>query len=433
MKKILILFFLTLAIFACDRFEYEFYEPPIAMIDVSIAQGYPPLEVTFFDISELGSKPIEEWTWDFDGDGIPEQVYSLENNPDSVVFVYHIPDTYSAILMIDDGKSTSTDTIFIEVLDVLSPLADFEYVQPDYYQLEINFFDLSSPGINPITIWEWDFNDDGTIDSYEQNPSYTFNTNGDFPVTLNISDGVYENTITKTVTVIGKSVIVELFTGQWCSNCPSAEEALHNLRMQYGSRFSYVEYHIGDQLAGDFSDIFGYYPNTGTLPLGIVNGNAHIIYSAPSIEEVQTEIETAITPLLQEPLTVLLTDVETNLTDISLTGSVQIEIDPSVPTDNLTLVAVLMEDYNEEYPNYQGDAHHNIALKRVTVDISTSNLDDPVSFEINELDVLPQWYMDNATGLPEDLTLVLWVQTLETPYNQDSCAVHNVIEISINN
>ncbi|RLC56687.1 MAG: hypothetical protein DRH89_05110, partial [Candidatus Cloacimonadota bacterium] len=149
MKKILILFFLTLVIFACDRFEYEFYEPPIAQINVSNAQGYSPLEVTFFDISELGSKPIEEWTWDFDGDGIPEQVFTSEDNPDSVIFVYDTPDIYSAILIIDDGKSTRTDTVFIEVLDVLSPLADFEYGQPDYYQLEINFIDLSSPGINP--------------------------------------------------------------------------------------------------------------------------------------------------------------------------------------------------------------------------------------------------------------------------------------------
>ena len=430
MKKFLILISLILILFACDRFEYEFYNPPIAKINVSVSQGYSPLEVTFFDVSELGSKPIEEWNWDFDGDGIPEQVYTSENNPDSIVFVYDTPDIYGATLLINDGKSTSIDTIFIEVLDVLSPLADFDYNQPDYYQTMIDFTDLSSPGINPITTWEWDFNNDEIVDSYDQHPSYTFNTNGDFTITLRISDGLYENIITKIITIVGKSVMVELFTGQWCSNCPSAEEALHNLRMQYGSRFSYVEYHFGDQLATN-SELFSYYPNTGTLPLGIVNGNAHIVYSAPSVEEVQAEIEAAITPLLQEPLKVLLTDVQTNLTDVSLTGSVQIEIDPSVPRDNLKLVAVLMEDYNDEYPNYQGEPHHNIVLKRITVDISTLILDNPVDFEITELNVLPQWYMDNATGLPEDITLVIWVQTIDEQYNQNTCAVYNVIEVSL--
>ncbi len=228
-----------------------------------------------------------------------------------------------------------------------------------------------------------------------------------------------------------RNVIVELFTGQWCPNCPNVEEALHNLRMQYGSRFSYVEYHIGDQLAGDFSDIFSYYPNNGTLPFGIVNGNAHIVYSAQSVEEVQAEIEAAITPLLQEQLLVSLSNVQSNLTDSLLTGSVQIEIDPSIPTENLTLVAVLMEDYNDEYLNNHGDPHYNIVLKRTTFDISALNLDDPIDFEITDLDVLPQWYMDNTIGLPEDLTLVIWVQTLEIPYNQNTCAVYNVIEVSL--
>ncbi len=229
-----------------------------------------------------------------------------------------------------------------------------------------------------------------------------------------------------------RNVMVELFTGQWCPNCPNVEEALHNLRMQYGSRFSYVEYHFIDALEGDFvADLFNYYPNTGTLPLGIVNGNAHIVYSASSVEEVQTEIETAIIPLLQEPLLILLNDLQTNLTDVSLSGSVQVEIDPSIVRDNLNLVAVLMDDFNDEYLNNHGEPHFNIALKRITVDISTINRSDTVEFEITELNVLPQWYMDNATGLPEDLTLVIWVQTIDEQYNQNTCAVYNVIEVSL--
>ncbi len=429
MKKFLILISLILILFACDRFEYEFYEPPNAKINVSVSQGYSPLEVTFFDVSVLGSKPIEEWTWDFDGDGIPEQVYTSEDNPDSVIFVYDTPDIYSATLIINDGKTISIDTTYIEAIEASSPLADFDYIQPDYYQTEINFTDLSSPGINPITIWEWDFNDDGIIDSYDQNPNHIFATNGDFPVTLRVSDGVYENVITKIITIIGKSVVVELFTGQWCPNCPNAEEALHNLRMQYGSRFSYVEYHYIDDLESEFvQDLFNYYPNNGSLPFGIVNGNEHLLYSANSISEAQAEIEAAITPLLSESLKVLLTDVQTDLSETLLTGSVQIDIDPSIVRDNLNLVAVLMEDYNEEYTNNHGEPHYNIALKRITIDISTINQSDSVEFEIAGLDELPIWYTD---GLPEDLTLVIWVQRLDQSYDEGTCAAYNVIEVSL--
>jgi thiol-disulfide isomerase/thioredoxin len=97
-----------------------------------------------------------------------------------------------------------------------------------------------------------------------------------------------------------RNVVVELFTGQWCTNCPNAEEALHNLRIKYGSRFSYVEYHFGnDLLQTDESPIF-YYPFMGGLPFGIVNGNEYLFYSAPSPEEVEEDIEQAIAPLLQE-------------------------------------------------------------------------------------------------------------------------------------
>ena len=226
-----------------------------------------------------------------------------------------------------------------------------------------------------------------------------------------------------------RNVVVELFTGQWCPNCPNAEEALHNLRMQYGSRFSYVEYHYIDDLESEFvQDLFNYYPNNGSLPFGIVNGNEHLLYSANSISEAQAEIEAAITPLLLEPLKVLLTDVQTDLSETLLTGSVQIDIDPSIVRDNLNLVAVLMEDYNEEYTNNHGEPHYNIALKRITIDISTINQSDSVEFEIAGLDELPIWYTD---GLPEDLTLVIWVQRLDQLYDEGTCAAYNVIEVSL--
>ncbi|MCK5051998.1 MAG: hypothetical protein KAS53_09770 [Candidatus Cloacimonetes bacterium] len=368
MKKILILFFLTLVIFACDRFEHNL--EPTSDNENYIIDFFNTFADSISTFPESLSGIMSFYNEDYNNNGVTKA---------------DVEDFYTTFIIINTP-------IFLEATLIDTTDNNIEWRLLATLLSGETFMDTL---ISDVLI--------------ETEDSYQF----------------YGNQADM------RNVIVELFTGQWCSNCPSAEEALHNLRMQYGSRFSYVEYHVGDQLAGDFSDIFGYYPNTGTLPLGIVNGNAHIIYSAPSVEEVQAEIETAITPLLQESLLALLTDVQTNLTDTLLTASVQIELDPSIPTDNLSLVAVLMEDYNEDYPNYHGDPHHNIALKRITVDISTLNLDDPISFEINELDVLPQWYMDNATGLPEDLTLVIWVQTLETPYNQNSCAVHNVIEVSL--
>ena len=63
--------------------------------------------------------------------------------------------------------------------------------------LFVQFNDLSSSPNTTITSWEWDFENDGIIDSYEQNPEWTYNVEGIYSVSLTIGDGEYENTETK--------------------------------------------------------------------------------------------------------------------------------------------------------------------------------------------------------------------------------------------
>lgn len=63
--------------------------------------------------------------------------------------------------------------------------------------LNVNFNDQSFAHPGPITSWEWDFNDDGVIDSEEQNPSYTFTEPGIYTVSLTVSDGEHTNTLTE--------------------------------------------------------------------------------------------------------------------------------------------------------------------------------------------------------------------------------------------
>lgn len=422
MKKLsLILLVVTLiAIFACDRFEHTFYTAPIPKITAEPLQGYVPLQVTFDDISIYGNLPIEEWIWDFDGDGIPDSTYTFQNKPDSIVHVFELPGTFTVSMTIDDGETTNSDTVIIEVLDINSPLANFTFTpQYGYIPLDVTFTDISTPGTNPITSWEWDFNDDGLIDSNDQNPYYAYNTAGDYLITLIVSDGIYESSYFKMITVLAKSVMIEMFTAISCVNCPTVEEALHNLRMQYGSRLSYVEYHINDILDPGNTPLLIYYENHGSLPYTVINGNAEIITGSSST--IQQDIEDIIIPLMEQPILAKLLDVQANINGTTLNGSVQIELDGSIPTDNLKLVAVLMEKLSTEHQNHNGDNLHNIEIKREVLDISSSGLHE---FTIPDLDQLASGYQQ----LPEDLVLVLWIQTLEDPYNQDTCTIYNVIE-----
>jgi thiol-disulfide isomerase/thioredoxin len=225
-----------------------------------------------------------------------------------------------------------------------------------------------------------------------------------------------------------RKVVIELFTGQWCSNCPNAEEALHNLRSKYGSRFKYAEYHIGDQMATDDNfSVLSYYPNIGSVPFAVVNGNAGFIYNALSVESFETEIENMIVPLLTQTPKATFENIDYTLTSSELTGSVQINL-TTLETEYLQLVAVLMEDHNFDYTNYNGVPHNNIVLKRSSKDLSNEDLSLPITFQIDDLLDLAAYYQQQ---LPEDLTLLLWLQTITIPYNELICQIYDVLEIPV--
>lgn len=60
--------------------------------------------------------------------------------------------------------------------------------------LNVSFSDLSTG--NP-TIWKWDFDNDGTFDSFSQNPTHTYNSHGIYSVKLVIEDGTQTDSLIK--------------------------------------------------------------------------------------------------------------------------------------------------------------------------------------------------------------------------------------------
>ena len=65
--------------------------------------------------------------------------------------------------------------------------------------LTVNFFDQSTQPPLPIVTWEWDFDNDGIIDSHEQNPIYTYHEQGVYTVSLTVASfgGFYTDTKVK--------------------------------------------------------------------------------------------------------------------------------------------------------------------------------------------------------------------------------------------
>jgi PKD repeat protein len=65
----------------------------------------------------------------------------------------------------------------------------------------VSFYDLS---LGLLTDWEWDFNNDGTVDSYERNPVHAYDEPGNYTVSLEVFDDLSNQTVKKTdyITVV---------------------------------------------------------------------------------------------------------------------------------------------------------------------------------------------------------------------------------------
>ncbi|MCE5213695.1 MAG: DUF3344 domain-containing protein [Methanobacterium sp.] len=104
-----------------------------------------------------------------------------------------LPTTPGAFQPASGGSSDA----FFGKLDIRPPVADFNADRTfDYVPLTVHFTDQSTNGTP--TAWAWDFDNDGTVDSTEQNPTWIYNTTGVYTVKLTASNVGGSNSITKT-------------------------------------------------------------------------------------------------------------------------------------------------------------------------------------------------------------------------------------------
>ena len=161
-------------------------EPPNADFTATPTVGEVPIEVQFTDQS---TGEIDEWQWDFDNDGVAD---STLQNPR---YIYSEAGAYSVNLTISNsgGSGDVTKIGYIELflpskIEFIAEITEVVGVK------DIKFTDLSQGN---ITSWSWDFDNDGVIDSTEQNPTYSYMRNGDYTVTLTITGPKCELSITK--------------------------------------------------------------------------------------------------------------------------------------------------------------------------------------------------------------------------------------------
>lgn len=98
--------------------------------------------------------------------------------------------------------------------------------------LDVQFNDLSDPQWT-ITTWEWDFDNDGIVDSYEQDPLWTYSSEGLYDVTLTVScDSISRRRVKEDYVHIFNGESALLFDGQESYAVVMASQSL-NLTNQF--------------------------------------------------------------------------------------------------------------------------------------------------------------------------------------------------------
>jgi len=250
------------------------YSGPIANFSAAPLKGPRPLTVDFTDESIPGSGEITYWKWDFNGDGT---IDSYEQNP--LPYTYHEAGIYTVSLSVKDEYQLADTLIrenYIEVWD--SPQAHFSCIPDPPHGppiLTVEFNDESIPGSGNITDLKWDFDNDGNIDSHEQNPEFNYNV-GTFSVKLVIEDsnGLIDSLV--------KENIVQVYSGPEAKFSASPQSGEPPLKVQFidgsipgSGDINYWEWDFGDGETSNEQNLPHIYEESGiyTVSLKVTDTN----------------------------------------------------------------------------------------------------------------------------------------------------------------
>ncbi|MCL4855915.1 MAG: PKD domain-containing protein, partial [Flavobacteriales bacterium] len=166
---------------------------PIPVADFSSTTECLGNLTTFTDESTVSTGGVTNWSWDFN-DGSPA------DNNQSPTHVYASAGIYNVTLTVtSDSGCINNYSANVEVYT--NPVATFS-TDVACLTYATTFTDSSTPGDNPITIWNWDFDNNSTVDVSDQNPTFILPTAGTHNVNLYVEDSHgcnHDTTITVTV------------------------------------------------------------------------------------------------------------------------------------------------------------------------------------------------------------------------------------------
>ncbi|TXB67068.1 PKD domain-containing protein [Vicingus serpentipes] len=167
---------------------------PIPVANFGLENVCLNTEGTFNDSSTVVSGSIASWDWDFQTDG------TIDDNNQSPTFTYLVAGVYNVTLTVTTDSACS-NTIVLPVEVYPNPTANFDTTDV-CLNVAAQFTDQSNGNGGTIDTWEWDFDNDGTVDNITQNPNYNYSSDGTYNVELVISTvSGCKDTLMKTVSI----------------------------------------------------------------------------------------------------------------------------------------------------------------------------------------------------------------------------------------
>lgn len=123
--------------------------------------------------------------------------------------------TYSINLVtMNDGGNYSAYSSDITILPQTAPTASFSNTTTECVSVPTAF----TPSITGLS-YQWDFDNDGIVDSFAENPSYQFPAAGTYTVRLDVDDGTCANFVRQDITLYEEPPLPDFaVTGDLCSS-----------------------------------------------------------------------------------------------------------------------------------------------------------------------------------------------------------------------
>jgi gliding motility-associated-like protein len=167
---------------------------------------------TFNNTSSIVSGSITSYGWDFTSNG------SIDDNNQSTSYTYTQGGSFNCTLHATSDKGC-VDSAKKVVTVYFNPKANFS-APTTCNGTDVQFTDASTSQNGNITVWDWDFTSDGTIDNLYQNPTNAYANAGLFLVTLQVQTNYgCINVIKKSVRINATPVADLAVTHQ--AGCPN--------------------------------------------------------------------------------------------------------------------------------------------------------------------------------------------------------------------